>query len=327
MEENLRSENMLKIAVLDSVTLGGNIDISLLEKFGEVKIYEKTSVEEIFERVHDRDIVVANKVPLKSHLMELDKLKLICVTATGTNNVDLDLAKKKNIAVTNVAGYSTASVAQHTFAMLFYLLEKLRYFDEYVKSGEYCNSECFTHHGRTFNELEGKTWGIVGLGEIGKKVAHIASSFGCKVIYYSTSGKNNSGDFTRVEKDELLRDSDIISIHAPLNDETRNLIGFNEMEKMKREAILLNLGRGGIVNEEDLIKGLNENKICGVALDVLETEPMKKESPFFGVVDKEKLFITPHIAWASVEARGRLINEIVLNIEAFLKGENRNRVC
>ena len=318
---------MLKIAMLDTVTLGDDIDISIFQKFGDLKVYETTSEEQTYERIKDRDIVITNKVPLKTILNKLENLKLICLTATGTNNVDLNLAKEKNIAVTNVAGYSTSSVVQHTFAMLFYLVEKLQYFDNYVKSGEYCKSKHFTHFGRKFFEIEGKTWGIVGLGEIGRNVAKIASSFGCKIVYYSTSGKNNTNDYRSVEKEELLRASDIISIHAPLNANTKDLFAYQDFEKMKNSSILLNLGRGGIVNEKDLVKALRENKISGAALDVLEKEPMENDSELLKAIEHEKLFITPHIAWASVEARKRLIEEIKLNIEAFLKGENRNRVC
>jgi glycerate dehydrogenase len=326
MQKNKGVTKMFKIVLLDSMTLGSDIDLSMLKSFGDVEIFEKTLDSQIQERIYNKDIVLVNKVSLKEVLKSQNKLKLICILATGTNNVDLELAKEKNIAVTNVAGYSTASVAQHTFAMLLYIVEKLRYYDEYVKNGDYCNSECFTHLGRDFYELSGKTFGIIGLGEIGRTVGNIAKAFGCKVLYYSTSGKNNSNDFERVDKGELFKNSDIISIHAPLNENTRNLIGYAELREMKREAILLNLGRGGIVKESDLVRALNENIISAAALDVLEVEPMKKDSPFFDLVEKEKLFVTPHIAWASIEARKRLLNEVVLNIEAFINGEKRNRV-
>jgi glycerate dehydrogenase len=318
---------MLKIAVLDSLTLGEDIDLSIIKKFGDLKIYEDTDEYMVYERIINMDIIISNKIILKDVLKRVDNLKLICLLSTGTNVVDLHIAKERKIAVTNVAGYSTASVAQHTFGMFFYLYEKLRYFDDYVKKGMYIDSKGFTHFGRTYNELEKKTWGIIGFGEIGKKVASIAEAFGAEVIYYSTSGKNNSLQFRRVEKDLLLKKSDIISIHAPLNDFTHNLISFEDFKKMKRDAVLLNLGRGGIVNEKDLARALNEELISCAGLDVLENEPMSKDSPLLQIADKQKILITPHIAWASVESRQRLINEVAQNIEAFLDGKERNRVC
>lgn len=318
---------MIKLAILDTSAVGEDVDYSVFEKFGDLKIYSNTSPEQLEERISDRDIVITSKVLLKDGLSYGKNLKLICVAATGTNNIDLAKANEMGIAVVNVAGYSTQSVAQHTFAMLFYLYEKLRYFDDYVRSGEYARSRSFTNFGRVFNEIEGKTWGIIGLGTIGSKVASIASAFGCNVIYYSTSGKNYKADYKRVEKEELFRQADIISIHAPLNGATQNLITFNEMSLMKKDAVLINVGRGSIVNEKDLTRALNENIIAAAALDVLEFEPMSQDSPLNDVNDREKLLVTPHIAWASIEARGRLINEIVLNIEAFLEGKSRNRVC
>jgi lactate dehydrogenase-like 2-hydroxyacid dehydrogenase len=319
---------MLKIVVLDAATLGDDVDLSVFKKFGEVEIFQKTKPHETLERIREKDIVIVNKVLLKKELLEkVDSLKLICLTATGTNNVDLDYAKDRKIGVANVAGYSTMSVAQHTFALLFYLYEKLNYFDSYVKSGEYCASEQFAHHGRTFRELDQKTWGIIGLGTIGKKVANIANSFGCKIVYYSTSGKNVHDEYKSVSKEELLRNSDIISIHAPLNDKTKNLIAYEDLSIMKKDAILLNLGRGTIVHEGDLARALNEGKIAGAGLDVLEYEPMAEDCPLRHVQDSEKLLITPHIAWASIEARERLVKELMENIEAFLAGKERNRVC
>ncbi|WP_058485767.1 D-2-hydroxyacid dehydrogenase [Defluviitalea phaphyphila] len=318
---------MPKICFLDSKTIGKDIDLSILNELGDVTIYEETSPEEVVERIKEQDIVITNKVILNSsNLSQAKNLKLICITATGTNNVDLNYTKEHGIVVTNVAGYSTHSVIQHTFAMAFYLIEHLSYYDQYVKSKEYCNNDIFTHIGKPFYELKGKTWGIIGLGTIGQGVAKIASAFGCNVIYYSTSGKNNNQPFTQVSLDTLLSTSDIISIHAPLNEKTNNLLTYNELIKMKKSAILLNLGRGNIVNEKDLAKALNNNIIAGAGLDVLSHEPMGKNNPLFSVENKEKLFITPHIAWASTEARSLLIKEVAENIRAFLKGEHRNRV-
>jgi len=318
----------LKLAILDAKTLGSDIDLSGFSQFGEVEIFQTTKPEETLERVKDKDIVITNKVVIDKNIMyNAPNLKLICVAATGVNNIDIEYAKQKGIQVRNVAGYSTESVVQHTFAMLFYLLESLRYYDDYVKSGEYTKSDIFTHLGRPFWEVRGKTWGIIGLGTIGRRVADVASAFGANVIYYSTSGVERKEKYPRVSLEELLKTSDIVSIHAPLNEKTKGLIGYEQIKLMKPTAYLLNLGRGGIVIEEDLAKALDENLIAGAGLDVLEKEPIVEDNPLLKVKNKEKLFITPHIAWTSIEARKTLINEIIENIKAFLEGKDRNRVA
>ena len=317
----------MKICILDAKTLGNDADLSEFSRFGEVTIYNTTKPEEIMERISDQDIVITNKVVLnESNMKAALNLKLICVAATGTNNIDLSFAKRHGIVVTNVAGYSTQSVVQHTFAMLFYLMESLKYYDEYVKSMDYSKSDIFTHLDKPFGELLGKTWGIIGFGTIGSSVASIARAFGCRVVYYSTSGKNDNAQYERVEMDKLLKESDIVSIHAPLNNKTRSLIDYKCLQSMKRTAILLNLGRGGIVKEDDLAKALDKDLIMGAAVDVLESEPVKTDNPLLAIKKQDKLFITPHIAWASVEARRRLINELNLNIKAFLDNQIRNRV-
>ncbi|RUM49425.1 MAG: D-2-hydroxyacid dehydrogenase [Hydrogenothermus sp.] len=318
----------MKQAILDAKTLGSDIDLSGFSQFGEVEIFQTTKPEETLERVKDKDIVITNKVVIDKNIMyNAPNLKLICVAATGVNNIDIEYAKQKGIQVRNVAGYSTESVVQHTFAMLFYLLESLRYYDDYVKSGEYTKSDIFTHLGRPFWEVRGKTWGIIGLGTIGRRVADVASAFGANVIYYSTSGVERKEKYPRVSLEELLKTSDIVSIHAPLNEKTKGLIGYEQIKLMKPTAYLLNLGRGGIVIEEDLAKALDENLIAGAGLDVLEKEPIVEDNPLLKVKNKEKLFITPHIAWTSIEARKTLINEIIENIKAFLEGKDRNRVA
>ena len=290
-------------------------------------IYERTAPEEVVDRLKDADALLTNKVVIgKAEMDRLPKLRYIGINATGTNNIDLAYAAKKNIAVTNVKSYSTDSVVQHTFALLFYVYEKLRHYDDFVKQGKYSDYGCFTYFGERFAQLSGKTWGIIGLGEIGRKVADIAKAFGCHVVYYSTSGKNSNPDYERAEFDELLRSSDIISIHAPLNDRTQNLMNRAAFEKMKPEAVLINVGRGPIVNESDLLWALNENKIAAAGLDVLSVEPMRKDNPLYGYKDSNRLIITPHIAWATNEARKRLVNEAYLNLEAFICGKERNRV-
>lgn len=317
----------MKIGVLDALTIGKDIDLTPLSQCGELIIYDLTKPEEVAERVKDLDIVITNKVVLgEENLKGCSKLKMIGLFATGYNNIDIDYAKANHIAVANVAGYSTESVAQHTFAMLLHLIEHLGQYDTYVKSRQYSESETFSYIAWPYYELNGKTLGIIGLGAIGEAVARIATAFGMEVVYYSTSGRNNSTEYKRVSLEELLRLSDVVSIHAPYNEQTHHLIGYEQMAQMKKTAYLLNLGRGNIVVEGDLTKALNEDLIAGAGLDVLSKEPIDHNNVLFGVKDKNKLLITPHIAWASVEARNKLIQEVVMNIEAFKKNENRNRI-
>ncbi len=317
----------MKIVILDAKTLGDDIQLGIFEQFGDLEIYPTTEPSQLFERIQYADIIITNKVVIdKEAINSARNLKLICVAATGYNNVDVYYAKEKGIAVTNVAGYSTESVVQTTFGMLFYLLMHLRYYDDYVKSGEYAMSDIFTHLGRPFWEIHGKRWGIIGLGTIGRRVAQVAESFGCDVIYYSTSGIEREEKYPKYPLDELLKTSDIVSIHAPLNEKTKNLITIRELGMMKKHALLLNLGRGGIVNEKDLAIALDSDLIGGAGLDVLEKEPIDPDNPLLKIKNKEKLLITPHIAWTSIEARKRLVNEIVENIRAFLNGSIRNRV-
>lgn len=317
---------MKKIVVLDSKTLG-NVNFDKLKEFGEVVLYEKTKAEEVEERIKDASIILTNKVALnKDNLKNAEKLEIICETATGFNNIDIEYAKSKNIAVTNVAGYSTPTVAQHTFATLLHLYDKIGYYDEFVKSGEYSKSGMFTNLDKPFNDIEGKKWGIVGLGNIGKKVAKIAEAFGAEVVYYSTSGKNNNSNYKRVELDELLSESDIISIHSPLNSNTQGLFNYDNLKKMKKSSVLINMGRGPIVVEKDLAKAIDENIIAGAGLDVFSVEPIPEDSPLLKIKNKEKIVMTPHIAWASIEARERLFNDLIENIKAFYRGEKRNRV-
>jgi glycerate dehydrogenase len=318
---------MMKIVFLETETLGNDVDLSIFNELGEVVKYPRSNPEENAKRIADADIVIVNKIPMNESTLHLaDHLKLICITATGTNIIDFDYINRRNIKAANVRGYSTNSVVQHTFALFFYLYEKLRYYDEFVKSGDYIRSDIFSHFSVRFHELYGKTWGIIGLGEIGRGVAEVAKQFGCKVIYYSTSGKNKNQAYEQIDLDTLLGQSDVISIHAPLNNNTMNLIGEEELHRMKKSAILLNLGRGPIINEDALTKALREDWIAGAGLDVLTEEPMAPNNPLYSIQDSIKLIITPHIAWATVEARQRMVNEVYQNIEAFQKGEIRNIV-
>lgn len=308
----------MKIVFLDVKTIGEDIDLSYFDELGEVVKYPFSTQEEALERTEDADVIVLNKVEInEKSIGNAKNLKLVCVTATGTNNLDKEYLAKKGIEWRNVAGYSTESVAQHTFALLFYLLEKLRYYDDYVKTEKYIGDVSFTHFANAFHEIAGMTWGVVGLGNIGRRVADIAKCFGCKVVYYSTSGKNNNSEYERVEFDELLAMSDIVSVHAPLDENTKGLFDKAAFDKMKESAIFINVGRGPIVVEQDLVDALNESKIAGAGLDVLAVEPMSEGNPLRTIKDSNKLIITPHIAWASVEARTRLMRIISEQIKEY----------
>lgn len=310
----------MKIVFLDAKTIGDDIDLSGFDKIGEVIKYDFSTTNQACERTKDADVVIVNKVQInEKSIGEAKNLKLVCVTATGTNNLDKDYLDKRNIEWRNVAGYSTETVAQHTFALAFYLFEKLSYYDDYVKSEKYVNDISFTHFDRAFHELNGKTWGIIGLGNIGRRVAGIAKAFGCNVIYYSTSGRHDDTDYKRVDFDTLLKESDIISVHAPLNADTENLMNFEAFKKMKKSALFLNLGRGPIVVEKDLARALDEHEIEGAGLDVLCQEPMSSENPLVKIKDRTRLIITPHIAWASVEARTRLMEIILGQVKDFFE--------
>ncbi len=308
----------MKIVFLDAKTIGDDIDLSGFDRLGEVVKYGFSTPEQARGRTKDADVIVLNKVMIDERSIgEAEHLKLVCVTATGTNNLDKEYLAKKGIAWRNVQGYSTETVAQHTFALLFYLLEKLPYYDAYVKSEKYVNDTTFTHFARAFHELSGKTWGIIGLGAIGRRVADIAKLFGCRVIYYSTSGKNDQPEYSRVDFETLLAESDIVSVHAPLDENTWGLMNADAFHRMKNTAIFLNLGRGPIVVEQDLADALRQGEIAAAGLDVLAVEPMAADNPLREIKDSEKLMITPHIAWASVEARTRLMELVEKNIREF----------
>ena len=307
----------MKLVILDRRSLGNDVDVSIFDKFGEVISYDLTKENETLERVKDADIVITNKVLITKEHMDNSKMKLICITATGTNNVDLAYAKEKGIPVKNVAGYSSSSVAQVAFSMIFYFVTKLNYYKNYVDEGNWQKSELFTHIDAPFFELDGKRVGVIGLGDIGRNFAKKASAFGCEVVYYSTSGKNSNSEYKRVELDELLKTSDIISIHCPLNDDTKDLLNYENMKTIKDGAILLNLGRGGIINEVDLAKIIDEKEIyCGI--DVVSVEPILESNPLLKVKNKEQLLLTPHIGWASIEARTKLISLVASNIKEFI---------
>lgn len=310
----------MKIVVLDAQTVGEDVDWSGYEKLGEVVRYPYSATEEVPERVKDAEVIIVNKVLINEQTVGNAKnLKLVCALATGTNNLDKEYLESRGIIWHNVAGYSTEAVAQHTFAMLFYLLEKLRYYDEYVKGGAYEKSPLFTHFANGFAEIKGKTWGIIGLGTIGRRVAEIAKVFGAKVIYYSASGAAPQDGYEQVDFDTLLAASDIISVHAPLNEYTENLMNKEAFAKMKSSAIFLNVGRGPIVVEQDLFEALENGELAAAGLDVLCKEPIATDNPLLQIKDSRKLLITPHIAWASVEARDRLVQMVLEQVQEYAK--------
>lgn len=317
----------MKLVVLERNSVGTDIDVSCFEKFGEVEYYPNTVAENTAERVKDADIVIANKAPMnESTLKCAPNVKLICLFATGFDNVDLEYCKSRGIKVANVVNYSTAAVVQHTLLLALALEEKLIHYDNYVKSGEYGAQDRFSNFDRSFGELDGKTWGIVGMGNIGRGVARVAQTLGCRVIFYSASGKSSCTEYERVEFDELLAQSDILSLHCPASDRTRGLINKEALSKMKKTAILINVARGPVVETQALYDALTEGQIAAAGLDVLEKEPISKDNPLGKIKDSTKLIITPHMAWASVEARTRVVEEVAKNIEAFLNGEARNVV-
>lgn len=317
----------MKLVILERNSAGTDVDVSCFEKFGEVTCYPNTVAANTAERVKDADIILANKAPLnESTLKDAPNVKLICLLATGFDNVDLAYCRSRGIKVTNVINYCTSTVAQHTLLLALALSEKIAFYDDYVKSGAYSAQDRFSNFDRTFYDLEGKTWGIIGMGTIGRRVAGLAQAFGCRVIFYSASGKSTCTDYERVEFDTLLQESDILSLHCPLSDRTRGLINKDALSKMKETAILVNVARGPVVDTQALYDALVTDQIAGAGLDVLEQEPMAKDNPLARIKDSSKLIITPHMAWASLESRTRLVDAVVKNIEAFLAGENRNVV-
>ena len=314
----------MKIVLLDAATLGKGLDFSKLYSFGEVVIYENSKEDEITDRICDADIIIINKAKINDKtLSKAKKLKLICVFATGFDNVNVPAAKEKGIAVCNVKGYSTHSVAQLTVLMALTLIGRISDYTDFVKSGEYTKSGVPNHLDPVFCELYGKTWGVVGAGAIGKQVARVAEAFGCKVLAFKRTPEDG---LNCVSLETLLKESDILSIHTPLNDGTRGLIGEKELDMMKPSAILINVARGAVTNEDAVAKAVLDGKIGGFASDVYSTEPFPKEHPFNALLGCKNVMLTPHMAWGAAEARARCLDEIILNINAFLKGEMRNRV-
>ena len=318
----------MNIVVLERNSVGPDIPVDCFNELGNVTCYPNTvTLKEVRERVKDADIIVANKSPMREEsLKDAPKVKMICELATGYDNCDLAYCKARGIRVTNVKDYCSAMVAQHTFTLALALCQKLPYYDNYVKSGAYSAQDRFSNFDIPFYELEGKTWGIAGMGNIGKRVARIATAFGCKVIFHSVTGKSTVTEYPQVDKDTLLRESDFLSLHCPLSDLTRDFIDKEALAKMKPTAYLVNVARGPVVNNTDLYEALVAEEIAGAGLDVLEKEPLERSNPLSKIKDSNKLIITPHLAWGSVEARMRCVRGVYDNIKAFQRGEERNVV-
>ena len=317
----------MKIIVLEADAVGKDMSYEGYGKFGELEIYGNLPQEKVKDTIKDADIVVSNKLLMNESVLEGSKVQMIAEAATGYNNIDVEYCKKKGIRVANVAGYSTLSVAQHTVALLLSVYEKLSYYNDFVKSGKYAASSTFCHVENYFHEIAGKTWGIVGLGAIGRATAKLAEAFGAKVVYYSASGNTYDVDYEAVDFDTLLKTSDIVTVHCPLNEKTNGLFDEEAFCKMKKSAVLINVARGPIVSAKALVDALNNNEIMAAGLDVFEVEPMTTDNPLQAFKDDSRLVLTPHIGWGTVEARCRMIDEVELNIQAFLDGEERNVIC
>lgn len=314
----------MKISVLDIDTLGDDLDLSVVEELGEVTIYPLTLQSEVEERITDAEVLIINKVKLNSQNLPFAKnLKLICITATGFDNVDIEYCREHGIAVCNVAGYSTDSVVQLTMAMAFSLTTNLNAFDSYVKSGAYTESGIFNCLKPVFHEMSKMTWGVVGLGNIGGKVATVAEAMGCRILAYK---KTPVDDFECVDIDTLCEQSDIISLHTPLNDGTYHLINKDRLSKMKKNAILINVARGAVVDEAAVSDAVINGKIAGLGVDVYSTEPMQKDSPYQQLLGRSNVIFTPHMAWGAYEARNRCIEEVAENIKSFTKNGRRSRI-
>ena len=307
-----------RVVFLDTDTVGNVPNLERFQEFGSYTSYPQTSPQKVRERIQDQDIVITNKVPIDADTIKSSSLKLICVAATGTNNVDLEAAREKGIVVKNVENYSTFSVAQVTIGLVLHLLHRTSYYDHYVKSGEYSKQNLFTHLGHSFWQLEGRQFGIIGLGHIGRQVAKVAEALGANITYYSTSGKNNDAVYRQLSLEELLKTSDIVSIHAPLTDKTKDLLTYSQLSIMQKHALLVNTGRGGIVNETDLVRVIDEELIGGAAVDVFSQEPIPVSHPFLQVKLRERLLLTPHIGWASIESRTLLMEKVYDNIKQYM---------
>lgn len=311
----------MKIVFLDEYTVGG-ADLSSIKSMGEYVGYDNTEPQDVVERCAEAQVVITNKVPISADdIARLPKLRLICVAATGVNNIDRPAAAKARIEVRNAKGYSTNAVAESAFSGVLALMKQTLYMDNFVKSGEYAASDRLFHFGRPTEQLYGKSWGIIGLGDIGYRVADLAHSFGCRIRYYSTSGKNDNPVYQRVSLDDLLAKSDIVSVHAPLNETTDNLLDAARIAQMKKGVIVVNVGRGRIVNEQALADALNSGHVRGAVLDVYSQEPIESNNPILSVKDKYSLVLSPHSAWATSQTLQMLVGKVAENIRHFYEVE------
>ena len=314
----------MKISFLDASTLGSDIDLSLYKRFGELKVYGTTSDEEFASHVGDSDVIILNKIKVGRHnLPACPSVKLVCVTATGFDNIDTEYCRENGIAVCNVVGYSTQNVAQLTVAMVLSLVCHLPEYNRAVSDGSYTRGGVANILTPVYHEIYGKTWGIVGYGNIGKQVGAVAKAFGCRVLVYKRTPIEGE---ECVDIDTLCRESDIISVHTPLNDGTRGLISRDRIAMMKNDAILVNVARGAVCDEAAVADAILEGSLGGVGIDVYSKEPFGEDHPMSRIAGRDNVILTPHMAWGSYEARVRCCEEIALNIDSYLKGEKRNRI-
>ncbi len=314
----------MKISVLDASTLGNDLDFSELCALGDTTIYENTSTNEIAKHIGDSDVVIVNKIKLnENNLNNITNLKLICVAATGYDNIDISYCKKVGIAVCNVVGYSTHSVAQVTVAIALSLTTNLTEFNQYVNNSDYSNSGIANRLTPVYHELADKTWGIIGMGNIGKQVAKVATALGCKVVGYK---RNPDNDYPYLSLDELCKISDIISVHLPLTVETRGIINKDIISLMKKNAIFINVARGALTDESALANAIINDKIGGLGIDVYSVEPFPLSHPFNQLLNNPRVCLTPHMAWGAFESRKRCLDEIIINIKSFYNNELRNRL-
>lgn len=313
----------MHIAVLDAATLGEDLPLEPLEQFGEVTVYPTTDPDDIPERIREADVVIINKIKLNETNLTGSSVRLICVAATGYDNIDTGWCRKHGIAVSNVVGYSTDSVAQLTVAMALYLTQHLAEYTRYVRDGSYTRSGIANRLSPAFHELTGKTWGIAGYGHIGKRVGDAAAALGCRVIAYK---RNPVSNVPCVDIDTLCRESDILSVHLPLNDQTRGLFSAEKIAMMKPDALFINAARGAVTDEQALANALREGRIGGLGIDVYSREPFPENHPFYSIREDDRVCLTPHLAWGAYEARVRCLEEIVLNIRAFSEGKKRSCV-
>ena len=314
----------MKIVVLDAATLGADLDLSPLHQVGQVTVYDNTAPDEVAGRIADQEVIVSNKIRLNAeNLKDAKNLKLICLAATGYDCVDTAFCRKNGIGVCNVPGYSTHSVAQVAVTMALALRTHLVTYRNFVHSGAYSRSGVANRLEPVWYELYGKTWGIVGGGNIGQEVAKIAQAMGCRVLMCRRKPDPN---YETVDIDTLCQESDIISVHVALTDETRGMIGNQQIERMKSDAVLVNVARGAVTDEKALADAIVDGRIGGLGVDVYSAEPFGEDHPFTRILDRPNVCLTPHMAWGAGEARNRCIAIVAENIRAFSEGMRKNRV-